>query len=354
MRYLDPKNDLTFKRIFGQNKNLTISFLNALLPFQYPEEEVQEIEYLGTELVPETPFLKNSIVDVRCKDGRGRYFIVEMQMSWTKAFEKRVIFNLAKTYSKQLQKGAYYNTLQPVYALNIINDEVFQTEKFYHHLRMGAVDSPEIYIKDLQAVFVELPKFKPQNMAEKRMAVLWLRFLQELNGEKEESEIPKEFKENEFINQALDTLRESSYNEEELLHYERYFDVAATERTLIYGLQEQLEIAEFAQQERLKAEKEAQEARAEAKKFQAEHKKAEAEAKKFEAEHKKAEAERKKSEAERKKALEEREAALAREREAILQGQAFKLRYSENLSFAQIAEQLNRPLDWVEKLFNRQ
>jgi hypothetical protein len=29
MKYLDPKNDLTFKRIFAENKDLLISFLNA-------------------------------------------------------------------------------------------------------------------------------------------------------------------------------------------------------------------------------------------------------------------------------------------------------------------------------------
>ncbi|MDR0687813.1 MAG: Rpn family recombination-promoting nuclease/putative transposase, partial [Prevotellaceae bacterium] len=33
-RYLDPKNDLPFKKIFGEHKNLLISFLNALLPLQ--------------------------------------------------------------------------------------------------------------------------------------------------------------------------------------------------------------------------------------------------------------------------------------------------------------------------------
>jgi hypothetical protein len=31
-RYLDPKNDLTFKQVFGEHPNLVISFLTALLP----------------------------------------------------------------------------------------------------------------------------------------------------------------------------------------------------------------------------------------------------------------------------------------------------------------------------------
>ena len=33
----------------------------------------------------------------------------------------------------------------------------------------------------LHLVFVELPKFKPQSFAEKNMAVLWLKFLTEID-----------------------------------------------------------------------------------------------------------------------------------------------------------------------------
>ena len=43
MRYLDPKADLTFKKVFGEHPDLVISLLNALLPLE-PEEEVMEIE----------------------------------------------------------------------------------------------------------------------------------------------------------------------------------------------------------------------------------------------------------------------------------------------------------------------
>ena len=34
MRYLDPKNDLTFRKVFGQHPHLLRSFLNALLPLE--------------------------------------------------------------------------------------------------------------------------------------------------------------------------------------------------------------------------------------------------------------------------------------------------------------------------------
>ena len=77
MRYLDPKNDLTFKRIFGEHPDLLISLLNALMPFE-KGRHIKRIEYLSPE--PQIPSLKNSIVDVKCKDNEDRQFIIEMQM----------------------------------------------------------------------------------------------------------------------------------------------------------------------------------------------------------------------------------------------------------------------------------
>lgn len=77
MRYLNPKADLTFKRVFGEHPDLVMSFLNALLPLRL-EESITDIEYLPSGMVPENSLPKNSIVYVRCRDSKGRSFIVEM------------------------------------------------------------------------------------------------------------------------------------------------------------------------------------------------------------------------------------------------------------------------------------
>ena len=74
-KYVDPKADLTFKKIFGEHPDLITSLLNALLPL--PEDgKIVSIEYLTPELVPDDPLHKDTIVDVRCKDQNGRQFIV--------------------------------------------------------------------------------------------------------------------------------------------------------------------------------------------------------------------------------------------------------------------------------------
>lgn len=42
MRYLDPKADLTFKKVFGEHPDLVISLLNALLPFESPKRRLRK------------------------------------------------------------------------------------------------------------------------------------------------------------------------------------------------------------------------------------------------------------------------------------------------------------------------
>ena len=232
MRYLDPKADLTFKKVFGEHPDLVISLLNALLPLE-TDEEVMEIEYLPAELVPEDPLRKNSIVDVRCKDKCGRQYLVEMQMVWSPEFQQRVLFNASKAYVRQVKTGEEYELLQPVYSLNLVN-EVFEPELegFYHYYKMVHVEHPEKVIDGLHLIFVELPKFNPRNYSEKKMQVLWLRYLTEIN--EQTREIPAELMENPEIKKAVSVLEESAFTDAQLLGYEKFWDIISVEKTL-YG-----------------------------------------------------------------------------------------------------------------------
>ncbi|MFT0382639.1 Rpn family recombination-promoting nuclease/putative transposase [Bacteroides thetaiotaomicron] len=231
MRYLNPKADLTFKRVFGEHPDLVMSFLNALLPLQR-EEYITDIEYLPSEMVPDNPLCKNSIVDVRCKDNKGRHFIVEMQMIWSPEFKQRVLFNASKAYVRQMGSGEKYDLLQPVYSLNLVND-VFEPdlEEYYHYYRMVHVEHSERVINGLQLVFVELPKFTPHTYSEKKMEVLWLRYLTEID--EKTTKVPEELLENPEIKKAVTVLEESAFTPEQLLGYEKFWDIISVEKTLI-------------------------------------------------------------------------------------------------------------------------
>ncbi len=231
-RYLDPKNDLVFKKIFGEHPDLLMDFLNALLPL--PDDGlVESLEYLPPEQVPATPLsYRRSIVDVKCRDLQGRTFIVEMQMFWTPAFQQRMLFSASQAYVQQIRPGRDYRLLQPVYALGLIND-VFdnETADWYHHYKIVNIDKPTREIKGLQFVFVEIPKFKPETSRDKKIRLLWLRFLKEID--QGEFEPPPELLAYPPTRDALEISREAGFTEAELFAYQEYLDAIRVDVTLM-------------------------------------------------------------------------------------------------------------------------
>ncbi|MGG7035398.1 MAG: Rpn family recombination-promoting nuclease/putative transposase [Flavobacterium sp.] len=229
MRYLDPKNDLTFKKVFGEHPHLLKSFLNSVLPLG---DLIDTLEYLPAELVPEIPVFKNSIVDVRCVDVKGRQFIVEMQMLWTDSFKNRVVFNASKAFVKQIERGEEYKGLQPVYSLSIVN-EIFepQVSEYMHHYKIVHSQYSHKVIHGLEFIFIELPKFKAKKLTDKKLNVLWLRYLSEINDSQEE--LSPDFMEVSELREATELLKESSFSKAQLETYDKYWDSISTEKTLM-------------------------------------------------------------------------------------------------------------------------
>ena len=233
-KYLNPKADLTFKLVFGEHPDLVMSLLNALLPLKY-DEQITQVEYISPEMVPENPAKKNSVVDVRCYDQVGRQFIVEMQMEWNESFKNRVVLNASKAVVRQLKKSEDFKLVHPVYSLNLINDVGFDAgpDEFYHDYAIVNVEHTDRIIEGLRFVFIELPKFKPKTIIEKKMAVLWLRFLTEINEETKEA--PAELLENAETSKALSIVEKSAFNDKQLYAYEQFWDAVYVEKALIDG-----------------------------------------------------------------------------------------------------------------------
>jgi predicted transposase/invertase (TIGR01784 family) len=213
------------------HKNLVISLLNALLPLK-DDECVESIEYWPADQIPErTEAEKYSIVDVCCKDNKQREFIVEMQMSWTESFKKRVLLNASKAYVAQTNKGMKYKNLQPVYALNFVNaDFMKDVDDYYHYYHLVHDKYTDKVIDGLHLIFVELPKFKPQTISERKMQVLWLRFLTEIDENTREA--PAELLENTEVNEALEILERAAFTDAEMRAYDKFWDRVSTMRTL--------------------------------------------------------------------------------------------------------------------------
>ena len=101
-------------------------------------------------------------------------------MNWNNEFSQRIILNASKAVVKQLGTNEDYSLLQPVY---------------------------------------------------EKMAVLWLRFLTEIDGNT--SEVPTELLEAPETSKALKILEKSAYTEAELNAYEYYWDAVYNERGAI-------------------------------------------------------------------------------------------------------------------------
>ena len=230
VRLLDVRSDLVFKRIFGEHPNLTKSFLNSILPL--PENNlIETVSYLTPEQAPRIPSLKNTIVDVKCTDQQGRIFIVEMQLAWTASFAKRFLFGVSKAFVQQLKRGKTYDELCPVYGLAILNEPFDKMmPDWYHHYRLTNASNTEKTLDGIELIFVELTKFKPQTFDHRKIGVLWLRFLREINEKL--SDIPQEFKDDPDLAEALELAKESSYTPEELDAYDQYLDAVRVEQTI--------------------------------------------------------------------------------------------------------------------------
>ena len=230
--YIDPKNDLAFKRIFGEHKHLCISLINSMLPLANP---IVDIEYDTGELIPELQDLRNTVVDVRCTDTEGRQFLVEMQMYWSESFKSRVVLNASKAYVRQLDKAEEFKLLKPVYSLNFLNDIYEKSpemeNKYLHHYGIVNYHDSTKQIKGLEFCFIELPKYKPKNLAEKKLHDLWMLFLTQIDESTDE--IPKELLENDLTKEAVTYAQRTAYTKAQLLTYDKYLDGIMIERSII-------------------------------------------------------------------------------------------------------------------------
>ena len=105
-KYLNPQNDVAFKRIFGtdKNKDILIAMLNAVLKNQM-HTPITRVRFLSPVQEPEVLAKKQSIVDVLCQDSDGCQYIIEMQVASTKGFEARAQYYAAKAFINQLNES---------------------------------------------------------------------------------------------------------------------------------------------------------------------------------------------------------------------------------------------------------
>ena len=218
-KFLDPKLDLTFKKIFGteKNKNILIHFLNDILGFT-GVNSIQDVEFLSTIMNPEIASDKQSIVDVLCKDSLGNRYIAEMQLARDKGFEKRAQLYAAKAYSRQ---SGNYIDFKTVFFIAISNSTLFPSDVFYistHNIR--DIKTNGHYLKDFQFVFIELPKFTKSKVEQLETTVERWSFFFKYAEETTDEDLRKIAEKSPIIKLAYDELDKFHWNEKDLVAYE--------------------------------------------------------------------------------------------------------------------------------------
>jgi len=220
-RFLNPKNDLTFKRLFGteKNKDILIHFLNDI--FARTTNPIEEVEFIKPILDPEIKELRVSIVDVLCKDLEGNTFIIEMQCAVDSAFIKRAQYYASKVYNSQRGKGNTYKDLKSVIFLAILEETLFPNKKEYlsHHIILDKV-SYEHDLKDFSFSFLELEKFNKKPKELTTIIEKWAYFLKNAS-ETSNEELPSIVGSDCIIEKAYEALDEYGYTKEEMMYYDQ-------------------------------------------------------------------------------------------------------------------------------------
>ncbi|MGA1264110.1 MAG: Rpn family recombination-promoting nuclease/putative transposase [Prochlorothrix sp.] len=219
MQFLDPKTDFAFKKIFGsdQSKPILIEFLNALIYDCQPI--IQDLEILDPYQAPQLQGIKDTFLDVKAQLDQGQTVLIEMQVLNPLDFHKRVLYNVAKAYSLQLQRGQGYTRLRPVIALTITDFVLFpQRDRPLSRYQILERDDHLAYGDDIELIFVELPKFSKSIAELENLTDQWLFFLQQTA---DLEEIPPSFSGNPNFDRAFQIAQTANLSPEEFDLIER-------------------------------------------------------------------------------------------------------------------------------------
>ena len=219
--FLDPKNDVAFKKIFGseKNKDILIRFLNDMITFK-ERSPILDVTFIKTSQDPDIAIQKTSIVDILCTDEKGNKYIVEMQVAKTRGFEKRAQFYASKVYSSQAHIGDEYQDLKEVIFLAIVDYDIFPEKAGYKsdHVLLDK-ETYEHDLKDFSFTFISLPKFNKTFEELSSLEERWCYFLKYAEQTSPE-DLEKIIAMGGILKKAYHELDKFYWTEQEIINYD--------------------------------------------------------------------------------------------------------------------------------------
>jgi predicted transposase/invertase (TIGR01784 family) len=179
MKFINPKTDYAFKKIFGsdQSQDILISFLNAIV--YQGETVIVSLEIIDPYAPGRISGLKTTYFDVKALLNNGENVLIEMQALNVPAFGKRILYNTAKMYANQLKLGEVYPELRAAIGIAVTDFIMFQEHSKV--ISQFTLKEDELLLNyqhsPLKLVFVELPKFNKTLEELTNITDKWLYFL---------------------------------------------------------------------------------------------------------------------------------------------------------------------------------
>jgi predicted transposase/invertase (TIGR01784 family) len=228
VKFADVKNDIAFRKIFGNEnkKEVLISFLNAVLDFE-DKHKITDVTILNPYQLPKFRDGKATIIDVKAKDQSDREFIVEMQVADALGFSKRVLYYTSQGYISQIDRGEFYDKLNPTIFVGILDFEISKNTKYISRHRILDVETGERIMEDMEFNFIELPKFKIERKDLKTLVEKWVFFIKEA----ENLEVIPDGMDDPGLKAAFESANIQTWSPEELQAYD-YAGLRETEDRL--------------------------------------------------------------------------------------------------------------------------
>ena len=166
-RFIDPRVDWAFKRIFGSEdtKECLITFLNGLFE---DELVIKDVTFAKTEKLGLRPDDRGVVFDVYCITNEDKHIIVEMQKKEQEYFADRALYYTARAIVQQGVRGIWDYHLAPVYTVCFM-DFVSSSpilKKFRTDLVLTDLQTRQLVSDRMRIVYLQLPLFDKHTEAE--------------------------------------------------------------------------------------------------------------------------------------------------------------------------------------------
>ncbi|MDJ0842135.1 MAG: Rpn family recombination-promoting nuclease/putative transposase [Acidobacteriota bacterium] len=156
---IDLTVDYAFRRTFATpgNEHLLMALLNAV--FSCYDIVLKKVIIVNPFHDKEFEEDKETVVDVKATDSKGRQLHVEMQLTGHSWLHARIMYTWADIYCKELEEGQEYDELDPVFSVWILGKKMFPGSDALHHRFIMYDPDHEVTLTDHCAIHtLELPK----------------------------------------------------------------------------------------------------------------------------------------------------------------------------------------------------